>query len=151
MKNKVSSVSSLLSVAAAVMVVLMVMLLGEAGVTEGAVACDPNKLQPCVPAISSTQQPSRRCCQVLRTQRPCLCEYIKDPQFKPFVNSPESKKVSIACGIPKPQCKWRRRTRRLGSDSSGKMRLVRLSHARGNSNVRADPVTRLLPSLLEMQ
>ena len=86
-----------------VMVILMAVLLGEAPVAE-AVTCSPLELSPCVGAITSSQPPSRTCCDKVREQRPCLCGYLKDPNLRQYVNSPNSRRVASTCGVPIPTC-----------------------------------------------
>ncbi|XP_059670605.1 non-specific lipid-transfer protein 2-like [Cornus florida] len=87
----------------AVVCVVVVVLLGEVGVTR-AVTCSPLELSPCVAAITSSQPPSSECCSKLREQRPCFCGYLKDPNLKQYVNSPSAKRVASTCGVPTPRC-----------------------------------------------
>ncbi|KAG6407407.1 hypothetical protein SASPL_130398 [Salvia splendens] len=69
-----------------------------------AVECNPMKLFPCLGAISSGRDPSAECCTKLKEQQPCFCEYIRNPQLKPYVDSPNAKKVAAVCGIKPPTC-----------------------------------------------
>ncbi|KAH7851158.1 hypothetical protein Vadar_007865 [Vaccinium darrowii] len=95
MKSNVVCVVALLSMAA--------VILGEAWVAN-AVTCNVMELSPCGDAIRTAAPPSKACCDKLKEQQPCLCIYIKDPKFSGYVNSPNSKKIEIACGTPKPKC-----------------------------------------------
>ncbi|KAF3326631.1 non-specific lipid-transfer protein 2-like protein [Carex littledalei] len=66
--------------------------------------CRPTELTPCAGAILYSLPPSDACCTKLREQRPCLCQYKKDPSLQGYVNSKNSKKVATACGVPTPSC-----------------------------------------------
>ncbi|KAM1189656.1 hypothetical protein ACFX2J_025305 [Malus domestica] len=85
------------------MVAVVVALYDEVRTTE-AVTCSPLELSPCLEAIRSGTPPSATCCEKLKEQQPCLCEYIKNPALKPYINNPNAKKVASACGVPFPQC-----------------------------------------------
>ncbi|XP_022148226.1 non-specific lipid-transfer protein 2-like [Momordica charantia] len=85
------------------LVVAIAALLIGARVTE-AVTCSPTELSPCVTAILSGMPPSSACCSKLREQKPCLCGYLRNPNLKPYVQSPNAKKVASACGVAFPSC-----------------------------------------------
>ncbi|XP_057506448.1 non-specific lipid-transfer protein 2-like [Actinidia eriantha] len=95
--KKVSCSVALMTVAVAVVVVL----LGQVGLTEG-VECNPTELSSCLPAITLPQPPSKICCDKLKEQEPCLCQYLKDPSLGKYVNNPNTKKVATTCGVPIP-------------------------------------------------
>ncbi|KAF7130294.1 hypothetical protein RHGRI_028799 [Rhododendron griersonianum] len=82
---------------------VVVVVLANARVTE-AVTCNPLELRPCLGAFTSGQPPSAGCCDKVREQKPCLCGYIKNPNLKKFVNSPNTRKVAAGCGVPYPKC-----------------------------------------------
>ncbi|KAG5614383.1 hypothetical protein H5410_014207 [Solanum commersonii] len=84
-------------------ITILVILIGELLVAE-AVTCKIAELTPCADAIISSKPPSASCCAKLKEQKPCLCGYIKDPKLKPYVNSPNAKKVAKTCGVPFPKC-----------------------------------------------
>ncbi|KAI3441146.1 AAI domain-containing protein [Psidium guajava] len=69
-----------------------------------AVTCDPMELSSCASAISSSSPPSAMCCAKLKEQKPCLCQYMKNPNLQKLINSPNSRKVAIQCGSPFPSC-----------------------------------------------
>ncbi|KAI7749613.1 hypothetical protein M8C21_030126 [Ambrosia artemisiifolia] len=69
-----------------------------------AVTCQVTQLVPCASAISSSSPPSSQCCTKLKEQRPCLCQYMKNPSLRGYVSSPNAQKVAKACGVPTPQC-----------------------------------------------
>ncbi|PWA51736.1 Bifunctional inhibitor/plant lipid transfer protein/seed storage helical domain-containing protein [Artemisia annua] len=72
--------------------------------TANAVTCQVTQLAPCAAAITSSAPPSKQCCMKMKEQRPCLCQYIKNPSLKAYVSSPNAKKVSKTCGVPVPKC-----------------------------------------------
>ncbi|KAE8662085.1 Non-specific lipid-transfer protein 2 [Hibiscus syriacus] len=87
--------------AAAAVVVLL--LLTEAELST-AVTCNPTQLSPCVGAITSSSPPSKLCCSKIKEQKPCLCQYLRNPNLKKFVNTPNARKVASTCGTPFPKC-----------------------------------------------
>ncbi|XP_062158575.1 non-specific lipid-transfer protein 2-like [Alnus glutinosa] len=82
---------------------LLLLLLARAQITV-AVTCNPTQLSPCVSAITSSSAPSTVCCGKIKEQKPCLCQYLKNPNLKKFVNSPNARKVANTCGTPFPKC-----------------------------------------------
>ncbi|PSR84709.1 Non-specific lipid-transfer protein [Actinidia chinensis var. chinensis] len=84
-------------------IVLVLVLFYEAEVSV-AVTCSPTELSSCASAISSGTPPSSVCCAKLKEQKPCLCQYIKNPNLKQYVNSPNAKKVLSTCGVTIPKC-----------------------------------------------
>ncbi|CDP02751.1 unnamed protein product [Coffea canephora] len=82
---------------------LVAVIVGEVEVSR-AVTCSPTELSPCVGAIISNQPPSPACCSKLREQRPCLCGYLRDPNLRQYVNSPNARRVASSCGVPTPRC-----------------------------------------------
>ncbi|KAL3830870.1 hypothetical protein ACJIZ3_019672 [Penstemon smallii] len=83
--------------------VLLVVLLCEFEATR-AVTCNPIQLSPCANAIMSSTKPSAVCCAKIKEQRPCLCNYMKNPNLQKFVKSPGAKRVAKSCGTPYPRC-----------------------------------------------
>lgn len=86
-----------------VAVMAMVALLTGAGVAE-AVNCDPTEMRACLPALKSSEPPTAECCDKVKKQEGCLCEYLKSPILKPYLESPNAKKIASSCGIPIPTC-----------------------------------------------
>ncbi|KAK4837920.1 hypothetical protein QYF36_009550 [Acer negundo] len=84
-------------------VVIVVVLSSEVPVAK-AVTCNPTELSSCAAAITSSAPPSSTCCSKVREQRPCLCGYLKDPNLKQYVNSPNARKIVSTCGVSYPQC-----------------------------------------------
>ncbi|KAK9272609.1 hypothetical protein L1049_002984 [Liquidambar formosana] len=74
---------------------VVVVLLGEAHLTK-AVTCSALELSSCLSAFTSSAPPSRMCCSKLREQRPCLCGYLKDPNLRQYVNSPNARRICLA-------------------------------------------------------
>lgn len=83
----------------------MVVAILAAGARLGeAVTCNPTELSPCVAAITSSAAPTAACCQKLRQQESCYCGYLKDPRFKPYVQSPRVRAVASICRVAVPRC-----------------------------------------------
>ncbi|KAK1324693.1 hypothetical protein QJS10_CPA01g01591 [Acorus calamus] len=72
--------------------------------TTVSVTCNPVELSPCMSAITGGTTPSSACCEKLREQQPCLCQYMKDPSYQKYISSPNARKVSSTCGVPMPSC-----------------------------------------------
>ncbi|KAL8531740.1 hypothetical protein ACS0TY_008369 [Phlomoides rotata] len=87
----------------AICVVLLVVISDEIAVTN-AVTCNPLQLSPCAAAITSSGNPTTACCDKIKEQSPCLCQYMKNPNLQRFINSPGAKKVANSCGTPFPKC-----------------------------------------------
>lgn len=68
------------------------------------VTCTAMELEPCLSAFTSGEKPTGECCTKLDEQKPCLCDYIKNPAYKKYVDSPNARKVLAACNIPLPSC-----------------------------------------------
>ncbi|KAK6787588.1 hypothetical protein RDI58_016113 [Solanum bulbocastanum] len=82
---------------------LVLVLLAESHISLAA-TCSPIQLSPCLGAIRSSSPPSKLCCSKIKQQKPCLCQYLKNPTLKKYVNSPGAKKVARSCGVPYPRC-----------------------------------------------
>ncbi|XWS50759.1 hypothetical protein CRYUN_Cryun12cG0115200 [Craigia yunnanensis] len=82
---------------------VVVLLLSEAQVSM-AVTCNPTELSSCVSAITSSSPPSQLCCSKIKEQKPCLCQYLRNPTLKKFINTPNARKVATTCGTPFPKC-----------------------------------------------
>ncbi|TMW83123.1 hypothetical protein EJD97_002861 [Solanum chilense] len=91
------------SIFAIFFIAILVILLGELFVAES-VTCNVSELSPCADAIIKGTPASTACCAKLKEQKPCLCGYIKDPKLKPYINSPNAKKVAKTCGVLIPKC-----------------------------------------------
>lgn len=89
--------------AISVIMVVVVVAMSEAQQTE-AVTCSPLELSSCLSAITSSSPPTGMCCSKLKEQKPCLCGYLRNPNFSQYVNSPNARKVANACGVPFPNC-----------------------------------------------
>ncbi|KAJ0962672.1 hypothetical protein J5N97_027794 [Dioscorea zingiberensis] len=68
------------------------------------VTCDPSQLSSCLAAFNTGQQPTSECCAKLNEQKPCLCQYVKNPMFQGYINSGNGKKVASACHVTIPKC-----------------------------------------------
>ncbi|KAL6973570.1 hypothetical protein U1Q18_027755 [Sarracenia purpurea var. burkii] len=69
-----------------------------------AATCNPTELNPCLDAITSGATPSKLCCSKIKEQTPCLCQYFRNPSLKPYVNSPNAKKLLSTCSVSLPKC-----------------------------------------------
>ncbi|PIN02219.1 hypothetical protein CDL12_25271 [Handroanthus impetiginosus] len=83
--------------------VVLVLILGEVEVTNAA-TCNPVQLSPCMSAITSSAKPSTLCCTRLKQQKPCFCQYLRNPNLQKFIKSAGAKKVSSFCRISYPRC-----------------------------------------------
>ncbi|WJX77191.1 hypothetical protein P8452_60521 [Trifolium repens] len=83
---------------------LVVVLMVEVATFAEAVTCSPLQLSPCLGAFTSNSQPSADCCNKLREQKPCLCQYVRNPNLRQYVNSPNARKVASSCGVTIPNC-----------------------------------------------
>ncbi|XP_075524173.1 non-specific lipid-transfer protein 2-like [Primulina tabacum] len=89
---------------ASLAILVLVMFLAEVELVSGAVTCNPLQLSPCAAAIISSSNPSATCCNKLKEQKPCLCQYMMNPNLQKFINSPGAKKVAYFCDAPFPTC-----------------------------------------------
>ncbi|KAI8534430.1 hypothetical protein RHMOL_Rhmol10G0088900 [Rhododendron molle] len=74
------------------------LFIGVVGLTLFFMNGNPLELRPCLGAFTSGQRPSAGCCDKVREQKPCLCGYIKNPNLKQFVNSPNTLKPPAGPG-----------------------------------------------------
>ncbi|KAJ7943111.1 Non-specific lipid-transfer protein 2 [Quillaja saponaria] len=58
-----------------------------------AVDCNPLEVSSCASAMTTSNPPTAVCCSKLKEQKPCLCQYVKDPNLQKLVNSPNAKKM----------------------------------------------------------
>ncbi|CAH8334566.1 unnamed protein product [Eruca vesicaria subsp. sativa] len=63
-------------------------------------SCDPMQLMPCEEAIHKGSRPSGTCCARLHQQHNCVCQYMKNPNFKSFLDSPNAKRIATDCHFP---------------------------------------------------
>ncbi|KAI7739979.1 hypothetical protein M8C21_004394 [Ambrosia artemisiifolia] len=85
-------------------ILMVVVVINSRLSAEAATNCNPIQLSPCATAILSSTAPSEACCGKLKEQRPCLCNYIKNPRLQKFINTPNARKVAATCGTPFPTC-----------------------------------------------
>ncbi|KAK4749123.1 hypothetical protein SAY87_026572 [Trapa incisa] len=83
---------------------MLVLLVAVRVETTEAVTCKPIELSSCASAITSSTPPSNLCCSKIKEQKPCLCNYLKNPSLKKFVNTPNARRVAGTCGTPFPRC-----------------------------------------------
>ncbi|CAM0870979.1 unnamed protein product [Alopecurus aequalis] len=90
------------SVAVVALMLALVVALAPGGAR--AAACDAAQLAVCVPAITTGAKPVPQCCTNLKEQRPCFCQYAKDPKYGRYIKSPNATKTLQSCGVPVPKC-----------------------------------------------
>ncbi|KAK2986774.1 hypothetical protein RJ640_010999 [Escallonia rubra] len=99
LKLKMKKVSCVLALG-----MMAMLLLCQVSVTK-AVTCTVAELASCTPAFTSpTLPPSKECCSKLMEQQPCFCGYLRDPALKPFIGSPNARRIVNACSVPIPKC-----------------------------------------------
>lgn len=91
------------SIFAILLAATLVILLSELSMVK-AVTCNVSELSSCAPAIIAGQPPSAECCTKLKEQVPCFCQYMKDPKYKPYIDSPNARKTAQACNVIIPKC-----------------------------------------------
>ncbi|EEF34331.1 lipid binding protein, putative [Ricinus communis] len=64
----------------AVVVVVIVLVIGAK--TIQAVVCSAVELIECTPGTLMGKPPSSVCCRKLMEQRPCFCQFLRDPNLK---------------------------------------------------------------------
>ncbi|XP_022143311.1 non-specific lipid-transfer protein 2P-like [Momordica charantia] len=75
------------------------------GLEDGVSYCNPSELiAPCGFAYLFNLPPSYGCCGKLKEQKPCYCQYIKDPSLKPYIFSDSGRRIARACNIIIPTC-----------------------------------------------
>ncbi|EXC20521.1 hypothetical protein L484_027075 [Morus notabilis] len=91
---------------AVAVVLVAAVLISEPPVWEAG-TCNALDLISCQQAFSQgSTPPSATCCNKLKVQVPCFCEYAKNPNLRKYFDSPNADKVSSACGVPRrPSCK----------------------------------------------
>ncbi|KAK4766047.1 hypothetical protein SAY87_007689 [Trapa incisa] len=83
---------------------LLVLLVAVRVEITEAVICNAIELSSCASAITTSTPPSKLCCRKIKEQQPCLCNYLKNPSLKKFVNTPNARRVASTCGTPFPRC-----------------------------------------------
>ncbi|ESQ32591.1 hypothetical protein EUTSA_v10005534mg [Eutrema salsugineum] len=66
--------------------------------------CTDIEITGCGPAIIGGTKPSGECCEKLKAQEPCFCDFIKVPAFKQLITSQKARSLLADCGIPYPTC-----------------------------------------------
>ncbi|KAL3844901.1 hypothetical protein ACJIZ3_002304 [Penstemon smallii] len=95
--------SSAANIGVWLVVALVVVLVAEVKDAD-AVNCNPMELGPCLGAFQGGGNPSPQCCGKLKEQQPCLCGYMKNPMFRPYVGSPNANMIAARCGVTIPNC-----------------------------------------------
>ncbi|KAL7132436.1 hypothetical protein ABFS83_12G074200 [Erythranthe nasuta] len=84
---------------AIICVLVLVVIVGdEVGVTRAQVNCNPQQLGPCLTAIFSSGELADICCEAIRqVTTPCLCQFLTD-----FINPAAALRLSTFCAFPFP-------------------------------------------------
>lgn len=102
-KMKEVSISRSLCLSVSVMAMAIVALITGVRLAD-AVNCNPMEMRACLPAFESSDPPTAECCEKVKEQQPCFCAYLKSPIFKPYLESPNAKKIGSSCGVSFPAC-----------------------------------------------
>ncbi|CAM0956545.1 unnamed protein product [Alopecurus aequalis] len=87
---------------AAAILVLVALVLAAGGAS--AAQCDAGNLVVCASPILTGSPPSGACCNNLRSQRGCFCQYAKNPAYSGYINSANARKTLTTCKVPIPRC-----------------------------------------------
>ncbi|KAK9074717.1 hypothetical protein SSX86_003035 [Deinandra increscens subsp. villosa] len=87
------------AVLSALMLVLICQVPGS-----GAASCNYMDLVVCAGAVTSPQPPSTDCCAKVKEQKPCFCEYLRDPTLRQYVTPQDAKRVARQCRVALPKC-----------------------------------------------
>ncbi|KAK1301379.1 hypothetical protein QJS10_CPB12g00468 [Acorus calamus] len=87
-----------------VLLLLLLISLALHAPTMVSVTCDPTELSSCLGPILYGTAPSSTCCQKLKEQQPCFCQYMKNPSYKGIITSANANKTATACGVSRPSC-----------------------------------------------
>ncbi|PKU68849.1 putative non-specific lipid-transfer protein AKCS9 [Dendrobium catenatum] len=66
--------------------------------------CDPYQLSSCAGPIFSGSQPSATCCNSLKKEQPCFCQFLSNPNLSPYINSENGRTVAAYCKVSIPSC-----------------------------------------------
>ena len=89
------------AVLAALMLALVVLAAAPGGVRA---ACDASQLAVCLSAITGGAPPTPGCCENLKAQQGCFCQYAKDPALGKYISSPHARETLQSCGLAVPHC-----------------------------------------------
>ncbi|XP_019084994.1 PREDICTED: non-specific lipid-transfer protein 2-like [Camelina sativa] len=84
--------------------ILLILIVAQENRVAAVEPCDPMQLSPCLDTIRKGSNPSDQCCKKVKEQQHCVCQYLKNPNFKSFLNSPNAKKIANDCHCPYPKC-----------------------------------------------
>ncbi|KAL0904800.1 hypothetical protein M5K25_026952 [Dendrobium thyrsiflorum] len=66
--------------------------------------CDTSQLSSCIGPILSGSEPSRTCCDSIKREKPCFCQYQNDPTLGGYINSANGQKLIANCKVSLPSC-----------------------------------------------
>ncbi|KMZ75632.1 hypothetical protein ZOSMA_112G00480 [Zostera marina] len=83
--------------------VLLLLLVG-APTSLSADNCQIAQFEPCIPALTSTAQPSNACCSSLHGKNECYCQLKNTPIFQRYYSPSTAHKIASACRMSIPHC-----------------------------------------------
>ncbi|CAL0318169.1 unnamed protein product [Lupinus luteus] len=63
------------------------------------------QLSPCVSTITSSSAPSNLCCSKIKEQKPCLCQYLQNPNLKSLLTLPLLGELLALVALPSQAAK----------------------------------------------
>ncbi|TXG70031.1 hypothetical protein EZV62_004969 [Acer yangbiense] len=97
------SVSYSYVVVCTAVLVAVVMVSWEMPAAE-AVTCNPMELMgPCAIPFATGILPTPQCCMRMRDQQNCMCDYLRNPVYKEYLDSDSGIKITALCGLPSPR------------------------------------------------
>ncbi|AAF24847.1 putative bifunctional inhibitor/plant lipid transfer protein/seed storage helical [Arabidopsis thaliana] len=84
--------------------ILLILIVAQENRVAAVDPCNPAQLSPCLETIMKGSEPSDLCCSKVKEQQHCICQYLKNPNFKSFLNSPNAKIIATDCHCPYPKC-----------------------------------------------
>ncbi|GMN52527.1 hypothetical protein TIFTF001_021673 [Ficus carica] len=102
MIKKLAETAAVAVAVAVAVAIAAALLLCQTPMVVAQVTCDPEQLNSCAGAILFNQVPSEKCCENVRQQQPCFCQYLKDPSYSSFINSDGAKRVVATCKVQFP-------------------------------------------------
>ncbi|MQM22254.1 hypothetical protein Taro_055304 [Colocasia esculenta] len=89
--------------AGAICLALVLLLVASQLPAAESATCNLNQLLPCSRAYFSSVPPSAACCAKVREQQPCFCQYLRNPNLRNYVNSPNTRRIEAACRVSYPR------------------------------------------------
>lgn len=88
----------------AIVLVLLLEAAMEVPAASDNMICDMKELSSACEEAKKTGDPDAGCCAMLKKHEPCLCQYMKDPVVRAFVNTHKGRHIYAICKEPLPSC-----------------------------------------------